>query len=591
MQLNNLKKVMLALTVGVAGVTLATQSIKASSDNESNTIKSEQKGTMGSEMPSVRKAFSMSRSALTRSANKRSNSVLDLSEWQGTFSASQVQKLKSEVPFVILRVQYGSGYSDWAFQHNAALLKKYDVPFGVYSFSQYSNASDARQEARDFYNRSKSYNPKFYVNDYEDQTVTSGSTNTATKAWYTELRNLVGNQKKILFYSYQSFLDSYASTAVSSYDGYWLAAYQSYEPSREHVLWQYTDSYPSSSLNQNVDASIYSSKSKNWFLNGSGTSTTVSYAAKSMKVRVTGSHNFYNHVLGDSRYSRKLTNYGSDFKDKYVTIDCRGVVSNGSIYYRAYYNGQNIGWVYKDGLDTNANYKSVSQKMMVTGSRDFYSHTDGDTRYVRKLTHKGSEYKGKIVTIDCSSKVKDTGSEFYRAYYNGKNIGWIYKPGLTRNVTYTSSNLKVEVNGSHDFYNHALGDTNYSRKLTHKGSEYKGKMVTIDNRAVITSNGSIYYRAYYNGKNIGWIYKTGLDTNVNYKNVSKTMTVTGKRDFYNHTDRDTRYVRKLTHKGSEYVGKKVTIDCSSKVKDSGSVFYRCYYNGKNIGWVYEPGLK
>ena len=236
-------------------------------------------------------------------------------------------------------------------------------------------------------------------------------------------------------------------------------------------------------------------------------------------------------------------------------------------------------------------YSNVSMKMRVTGSQDFYNHVLGDSKYTRKLSNKGSDYTNKIVTIDNKGTVDSNGDIYYRCYYNGKNIGWVASTGLDNNAKYNSTTMQVKVNGSHDFYDHMSGDTKYARKLINKGSDYSGKMVDINCRGVVTSNGSIYYRATYNGKNIGWIYKTGLDTNVSYKNVSKTMTVTGKRDFYNHTDRDTRYVRKLTHKGSEYVGKKVTIDCSAKVKDAGSVFYRAYYNGKNIGWVYEPGLK
>ena len=62
-----------------------------------------------------------------------------------------------------------------------------------------------------------------FVNDYEEQTVTSGTTNSATKAWYTELNSLTTN--RILFYSYSSFAQTYAATAMTSYDGFWLASY------------------------------------------------------------------------------------------------------------------------------------------------------------------------------------------------------------------------------------------------------------------------------------------------------------------------------------------------------------------------------
>ena len=36
---------------------------------------------------------------------------------------------------------------------------------------------------------------EFYVNDYEQQTVTNGDDETATKAWADEMRKLAGNKK------------------------------------------------------------------------------------------------------------------------------------------------------------------------------------------------------------------------------------------------------------------------------------------------------------------------------------------------------------------------------------------------------------
>ncbi|TPR47379.1 hypothetical protein DY037_08270, partial [Apilactobacillus micheneri] len=201
--------------------------------------------------------------AATASDANSSNTVYDLSEWQHNFTDAQVQQLKSEVPFVILRVQYGSQYYDKTFNHNRDLLEKYGVPYGVYSFSQYESPADAADEAKTLYRRAP--NAKFYVNDYESQTVKSGGTNNATKAWVDALRPLVG-QRKILFYSYVSFMQAHAASAVSNYDGYWLAAYQNQEPSREDVLWQFSSNFYSNSLGQNIDANLLTSKDANWFI-------------------------------------------------------------------------------------------------------------------------------------------------------------------------------------------------------------------------------------------------------------------------------------------------------------------------------------
>ncbi|KKD24783.1 MULTISPECIES: GH25 family lysozyme [unclassified Staphylococcus] len=177
--------------------------------------------------------------------------VLDISEWQGKLSAQQVKDLKANYDFIIIRAQYGSEKVDATLEHNSNLLDKYNLDFGVYSYSMYENPDDARYEAQTLYNRA----PKasFYINDFEENTVTSGTADESTTAWYDKMRSLAGD-KKILFYSYENFMKEHASESVGQYDGYWLANYNQEQPTQEHVLWQYTDSYASPELNQNVDA-------------------------------------------------------------------------------------------------------------------------------------------------------------------------------------------------------------------------------------------------------------------------------------------------------------------------------------------------
>lgn len=225
-------------------------------------MKNKIKYVLGVAVMSVAFLFALSINAFAQ------QSVPDLSEWQGYLTAGQVKKLKTESPFVILRVQYGSTRKDLTFDHNVALMKKYKVPYGVYSFSQYLNPSDAKQEARDLYNRAP--NAKFYVNDYEEQTVISGGTNATTKAWYTQMNKLTN--RPIILYSYQNFMLTYAAHAVSAYDGYWLAAYQGYRPNREHVLWQYADNHYFTSISQSIDASFLNDKPVSWFIGSSAAS-------------------------------------------------------------------------------------------------------------------------------------------------------------------------------------------------------------------------------------------------------------------------------------------------------------------------------
>ncbi|MEJ6399858.1 GH25 family lysozyme [Nicoliella lavandulae] len=200
--------------------------------------------------------------------------IYDLSEWQGTITNSQAQKLKNEANFLILRVQYGSSYKDKVFQNNVKTLSKYGVKYGVYSYSLYSSASNAANEATTLIKSAP--NALFYVNDAEANHVTSGSLNSATVAWANRARQLT--KRPIVLYSYQSFMSNF-TTAKSAYDAIWLASYTSATPntSYHYDLWQYTDKYYSAALGKRVDASRIPTNGKplSFWLGGSTTSSTA----------------------------------------------------------------------------------------------------------------------------------------------------------------------------------------------------------------------------------------------------------------------------------------------------------------------------
>lgn len=198
--------------------------------------------------------------APTFSTHAATTTALDLSEWQGTITLAQAKKLKAELGNggVILRVQFGSTYRDKVFEQNAATLKKAGVKFGVYTFSQYINANDAKVEARDFYNRAKKYDPLFYVNDAEENTITSGTYAAATKAWTEQMKQLT--KKPLVLYSYRGFYNAYIKSKAG-YNYFWLAAYQSKKPTpTDYQIWQYTDARYSASLGKSTDANyVYTS--------------------------------------------------------------------------------------------------------------------------------------------------------------------------------------------------------------------------------------------------------------------------------------------------------------------------------------------
>ena len=357
------------------------------------------------------------------------NNVYDLSEWQGKFTDDQVKKLKDEVPFVILRVQFGSAYYDKTFDNNVALMKKYNVPYGVYSFSQYTDPNDAADEAKALYNRAP--DAKFYVNDYEQQTVKSGGTNESTLAWINALRPLVGN-RKILFYSYQSFMLNHAAEAISAYDGYWLAAYQTNEPQREHVLWQYTDHYYSPALGQYVDSSLLTVKNSDWFIGNTAPKSNAKYEKVNgiFTVRSGATDNFYNHVVGDNKYASKLkvNNEVANYKGKTISYNMKATVNN-ETYYRTYFDGHLLGWINVKALGPHITYSRINMTKQIKAKNyyNFYNHVvDSHFANTHKLVN-GSKYAGKRVHITGRAIKDGWHSYYYKCYYEGKFIGWIYQ--------------------------------------------------------------------------------------------------------------------------------------------------------------------
>lgn len=178
--------------------------------------------------------------------------IPDISEWQGRLTATQVQQMKPHVSFVINRRQYGANYVDKDAANNTDLYVKYRIPFGEYDFSQFTSVASARQEARDFYARSNKA-ARFYVLDFEVNTVKSGTTNAAVAAWEQQMRALT--TKKLVFYSYQSFATTYANTSRQLFNAQWIADYTARTPQIPYAMWQYTDHFYMAGLNKYVDNS------------------------------------------------------------------------------------------------------------------------------------------------------------------------------------------------------------------------------------------------------------------------------------------------------------------------------------------------
>ncbi|WP_318766573.1 GH25 family lysozyme [Lactiplantibacillus carotarum] len=190
-------------------------------------------------------------------------SIPDISEFQNTLTTATAKQLKGEAGGVILRTGYGENRKDYHIDGNLKAAESAGLAYGVYQYGQFINASDARSEARATYKRAP--HAKFYINDAEEYTTTSGSYATAVRAWATEMRKLT--KKKIIIYSYRGFYNSYIKSDAG-YDAKWIAAYQKPMPTPyDYALWQNENAHYFLSLKQATDASkiVTSKHSMAWW--------------------------------------------------------------------------------------------------------------------------------------------------------------------------------------------------------------------------------------------------------------------------------------------------------------------------------------
>lgn len=139
-----------------------------------------------------------------------------------------------------------------------------------------------------------------------------------------------------------------------------------------------------------------------------------------------------------------------------------------------------------------------------------YNHVPGDNRYKKntKAVHRSNSYATKRVTINSVAKNTSNGRTYYRVLKNGKVLGWINTNGLVANVTYSKYHATkiVRMHPKVNFYNH-VGNSGFADiHVTNYGTGYAYTPVQITQRAKKDGWKKYYYKAYYQGKFIGWAY-------------------------------------------------------------------------------------
>lgn len=165
--------------------------------------------------------------------------ILDISEHQPPYDINY-DKLAGAIDGVIVRIQYGSRYLDKHYKTHIAAFQKRGIPVAVYAWIRGINKADMEQEAIDFYNRAKAYNPVMWWLDVEEQSM--GDMRGGTEAYRAKLKSL--GAKKIGVYV-ANHLYSQFNLDMSKFDGIWIPTYGSNSG-------QYSGSNPTATNNYNL---------------------------------------------------------------------------------------------------------------------------------------------------------------------------------------------------------------------------------------------------------------------------------------------------------------------------------------------------
>lgn len=198
-----------------------------------------------------------------------SKQILDSSEWQVP-SAINYDMLASQLSHVIIRIQYGSNYVDKHYKTHIAEFQKRGVPIAVYAWVRGVNIADMEQEATDFWNRAKEYNPTFWWLDLEEQTMEdmrSGAT-----AFKNKLKAL--GAKRVGAYI-AHHLHKKFNIDTAQFDGVWIPHYglnngqPNSLPEFPVDLHQYTSAGSLPGFNGHLDLNrIVGNRPLSWFTNG-----------------------------------------------------------------------------------------------------------------------------------------------------------------------------------------------------------------------------------------------------------------------------------------------------------------------------------
>lgn len=212
--------------------------------------------------------------------------IIDVSHHEGNIDWS---KAKTDVVLAIIRTQYGLSTIDRQYQQNIEGCQRNNIPYGVYMYATYTNREQALQQAQDFYNRARPYNPLFYVLDVEEGFGASVSNIVeGTQAFIDYLKS---KNVKVGLYTGHHIYKPYKMDTIKNYDFLWLPRYsgtsaKGKQPDYPCDLWQYTDRGRVVGINAEVDLNtLIGDKNLNWFItrNNEGDEEELTFSSSTLE--------------------------------------------------------------------------------------------------------------------------------------------------------------------------------------------------------------------------------------------------------------------------------------------------------------------
>jgi len=145
--------------------------------------------------------------------------ILDVSHHQVP-SKMDYDVLAKQIDLVIIRTQYGSNLIDRHYKKHHEEFQKRGIPTAAYAWVRGVSENDMKVEARDFYNRTKQFQPTFWFVDVEEKSM--ANMRAGISAYIKELRRL-GAEKVGIYvghHLYKSF-----NLKMEEADAVWLPHY------------------------------------------------------------------------------------------------------------------------------------------------------------------------------------------------------------------------------------------------------------------------------------------------------------------------------------------------------------------------------